>query len=67
MDPGAAGRWIVLLPGARWDNKRWPVENFVELARLMRTDERIAICHFGQRRRTGAWARPSPRPIPDAA
>ena len=32
----AAGPWIVLLPGARWDNKRWPVENFVELARLMR-------------------------------
>ncbi len=32
----AAGPWIVFLPGARWDNKRWPVENFVELARLMR-------------------------------
>ncbi|MGA2555851.1 MAG: lipopolysaccharide heptosyltransferase II [Verrucomicrobiota bacterium] len=31
-----AGPCIVLLPGARWDNKRWPVENFVELARLMR-------------------------------
>ena len=28
--------WIVLLPGARWDNKRWPVENFIELVRLMR-------------------------------
>ena len=35
MEPGA-GPWIVLLPGARWDNKRWPVEHFVELARLMR-------------------------------
>jgi lipopolysaccharide heptosyltransferase I len=34
-DPGA-GPWIVLLPGARWNNKRWPVENFVELTRLMR-------------------------------
>jgi heptosyltransferase I len=32
-NPGP-GPWIVLLPGARWDNKRWPVENFVELVRL---------------------------------
>jgi lipopolysaccharide heptosyltransferase I len=32
----AAGPWILLFPGARWDNKRWPVEHFVELARLMR-------------------------------
>ena len=30
------GPWIVLLPGARWDNKRWPVEHFVQLAGLMR-------------------------------
>jgi heptosyltransferase-1 len=28
-------RWIMLLPGARWDNKRWPVENFTELARQL--------------------------------
>ena len=26
-------RWIVFLPGGRWDNKRWPVRNFVELAK----------------------------------
>jgi len=32
----AAGPFIVLLPGARWNNKRWPVENFIELAKLMR-------------------------------
>jgi lipopolysaccharide heptosyltransferase I len=32
----APGPWIVLLPGARWDNKRWPVEHFIQLARLMR-------------------------------
>jgi lipopolysaccharide heptosyltransferase I len=32
----APGPWIVLLPGARWDNKRWPVGHFVELASLMR-------------------------------
>jgi heptosyltransferase-1 len=28
-------RWVMLLPGARWDNKRWPVENFTELARQL--------------------------------
>ena len=27
--------WILLQPGARWDNKRWPVENFAELVRLL--------------------------------
>jgi heptosyltransferase-1 len=26
-------RWIVFLPGGRWDNKRWPVQNFVALAK----------------------------------
>jgi len=26
-------RWIVLQPGARWLNKRWPVESFAELVR----------------------------------
>jgi lipopolysaccharide heptosyltransferase II len=28
-------RWIVLQPGARWLNKRWPVEHFVELIRRL--------------------------------
>ncbi len=32
--PGA-GPWIALQPGARWDNKRWPVENFTDLVRLL--------------------------------
>jgi heptosyltransferase I len=27
-------RWIILQPGARWANKRWPAENFAELVRL---------------------------------
>ncbi|HUC85859.1 MAG TPA: lipopolysaccharide heptosyltransferase II [Candidatus Acidoferrales bacterium] len=27
--------WIALQPGARWQNKRWPVENFAELVRLL--------------------------------
>jgi lipopolysaccharide heptosyltransferase II len=28
-------RWIVLQPGARWLNKRWPVEHFTDLARRL--------------------------------
>lgn len=32
--PGSA-RWVALLPGARWENKRWPVENFAEVARRL--------------------------------
>jgi heptosyltransferase-1 len=31
----AASRWIVLQPGARWLNKRWPVESFAALIRLL--------------------------------
>jgi len=28
-------KWIALQPGARWDNKRWPVEHFSALVRLL--------------------------------
>jgi heptosyltransferase I len=31
----AAARWIALLPGGRWDNKRWPVQYWLELVKLM--------------------------------
>lgn len=27
--------WVALQPGARWQNKRWPVENFAELVRQL--------------------------------
>ncbi|MGA2749365.1 MAG: lipopolysaccharide heptosyltransferase II [Verrucomicrobiota bacterium] len=30
-----AARWIVLLPGGRWDNKRWPVQYFATLVRQL--------------------------------
>jgi lipopolysaccharide heptosyltransferase II len=28
-------RWIVLLPGGRWDNKRWPASHFADLAKRL--------------------------------
>ena len=31
----AASRWIAIQPGARWDTKRWPVENFTKLVGLL--------------------------------
>lgn len=34
----APGRWIALQPGARWLNKRWPVEHFAELTRRLAAD-----------------------------
>jgi len=49
FQPGSA-RWIALLPGARWDNKRWPIEYFVDLARkLLASDPEIRISILGAR------------------
>jgi lipopolysaccharide heptosyltransferase II len=39
-------RWLILQPGARWVNKRWPIESFAELARQLAvesTELRFAI------------------------
>jgi lipopolysaccharide heptosyltransferase II len=44
--PVDSARWIALLPGARWNNKRWPVEYFAEVTgRLLADwpDVKIAI------------------------
>lgn len=32
-------RWIVLQPGARWPNKRWPVEHFADLVQRLAADD----------------------------
>lgn len=44
--PIRGARWLILQPGARWQNKRWPVEHFASLVRLMSAihpDLRFAI------------------------
>lgn len=33
-----AARWLLLNPGARWPNKRWPAEYFVQLAQKLLTE-----------------------------
>jgi len=44
--PVETARWVILQPGARWSNKRWPVESFAELVRKFSastSDFRFAI------------------------
>lgn len=44
--PISDGPWILLQPGARWPNKRWPVEFYSEVLRRMtnwRADLRFAV------------------------
>jgi len=54
-DPGEA-RWVAVLPGARWENKRWPIGHFVEAVRLCAAnfpDARFAILGSGSERALG--------------
>jgi heptosyltransferase I len=47
--PGGA-RWVMLVPGARWLNKRWPIEYFVELTRsLAASDPDLRFAVLGAR------------------
>jgi heptosyltransferase I len=43
----AGSRWVALLPGGRWDNKRWPVPYFVELVKLMRQTPEVKFVILG--------------------
>jgi lipopolysaccharide heptosyltransferase II len=46
-------RWIVLQPGARWPNKRWPVEHFGELVRrVAAADPAVRFVILGSREDT---------------
>jgi lipopolysaccharide heptosyltransferase II len=52
-----SGGWIVLQPGARWINKRWPVEHFANLISKLATaypDFRFAILGGEADRELGA-------------
>jgi len=52
-----SSRWIMLQPGARWLNKRWPADNFAELVRKLsvaRPDFRFAILGGEADRELGA-------------
>ena len=54
--PIGRGRWVIVQPGARWLNKRWPVENFVQAVRQLaaeQTDLRFAILGDDQDRALG--------------
>jgi heptosyltransferase-1/heptosyltransferase-2 len=49
-------RWIALQPGARWPNKRWPVEYFAKLVQLLAEkfpDTRFAILGDGKDKSLG--------------
>jgi lipopolysaccharide heptosyltransferase I len=52
-----SARWILIQPGARWMNKRWPVESYAALVRQFaaaRPDLRFAILGSGDDADTGA-------------
>ena len=49
-------RWVAVLPGARWENKRWPIGHFVEAVRLCAAnfpDARFAILGSSSERELG--------------
>jgi lipopolysaccharide heptosyltransferase I len=46
--PDDGQRWIALQPGARWLNKRWPVEHFAALVRLLvEKDDQLRFAILG--------------------
>ncbi len=54
--PADRGPWLVLLPGARWPNKRWPAESFAALVQRLAADLpawRFVILGNGEDRQAG--------------
>ncbi len=52
--PRDGHRWLGINPGARWDNKRWPVEHFAALVRqLAGQDPRFRFAILGG---SGDWS-----------
>jgi len=47
-------RWVVLCPGARWENKMWPLKSFVELShRLLQEHADLKLVVIGGREDMG--------------
>jgi heptosyltransferase-1 len=42
-----AGRFAVLVPGTRWETKRWPARRFGELARRLRAEHGLSVVLVG--------------------
>jgi heptosyltransferase-1 len=40
-------KWVLLVPGARWQNKLWPVEHFAELVRMMSKNSDLKFAVLG--------------------
>ena len=60
--PRTRGPWILLQPGARWPNKRWPAEHFATLVRQLAAahpDARFAILGSTADRELGAAIAPA--------
>ncbi len=63
---GSEGVWVGLQPGARWRNKRWPVESYAELMKLLhrrRPGLKFAVLGAGEDRPLG---RALARAVPEA-
>jgi lipopolysaccharide heptosyltransferase I len=47
--PEADQPWIILLPGGRWNNKRWPVKYFIDLVQRLRQIPRLRFVVLGSK------------------
>ena len=52
-----SARWLGINPGARWPNKRWPVEYFAQLVQLLsRNDPALRFAILGSKEDAAAGA-----------
>jgi heptosyltransferase I len=40
-------KWVALIPGARWENKLWPIENFAATVKLLSKDPDLKFAVLG--------------------
>ncbi|MGZ4961137.1 MAG: lipopolysaccharide heptosyltransferase II [Limisphaerales bacterium] len=45
--PIANEQWVLLVPGARWENKLWPVEHFAATVKLLAKDTNLKFAVLG--------------------